>query len=140
MTAHRRAFGFPERQRIVEIDGSCGEPCATLGLTWLAIAYRTSSAGNRQRPPYGGHYARRTHGASTRHQSPARRPACQGNFLSAGPYRGLVLQMVAALLGSRTGRPLRSDPGQSPRCPTPLARTGTDDRFHPPTAASPCHT
>ena len=68
--------------------------------TWLPLVARTSPAGNPQRPHRRGHQERRTHDATTRHQSSPRRPLRQGPRLDPGACRGLVPQGVAPLLAA----------------------------------------
>jgi hypothetical protein len=74
-------------------------------------------AGNRQRPHRGGPHARRTLGASTRHQSAPRRPARQAPLHGAGPLRNLVPQVVGSLPGgwSRGLEGLPDDRSTDPR-------------------------
>src|SRR3954467_5411299 len=100
---------------------------------------RTTPAGNRQRPPRGGSHARRTRGASARRYPTPRRPPHQDHLHGPGPLRGLVPQVVAPLFAVRPRRPLRADPGQPPRRPAHLARTGEVHPHRPPPAPSPRH-
>src|SRR5512135_3290036 len=51
----------------------------------LPLGRRTTSAGNRQRPPRGGSHARRTRGSSSRHHPAPRRPARQGRLCRRRP-------------------------------------------------------
>ena len=108
-----------------------------LFLTQRSVELKMSSAGNRQRSHHAGHYERRTHCASTRHQSPSRWPLCQADLLQSGPRRDLVPQVVAPLPGGRPRGPLRPDASQPPCHPTHPARTRAGHPLHPPSAPGP---
>src|SRR5512135_1817437 len=89
-----------------------------------SLGRRTTSAGNRQRPPRGGSHARRTRGSSSRHHPAPRRPTRQGRLCRRRPLQVLVPQVVGPLPAGRPRGSLRPDPSQPPCCPTHLARTG----------------
>ena len=134
----RKAFGSRPRQRTVEMDGGTNTPATALSLTGLLVASKMSPAGNHRRPHRGGHHERRLHGASSRHQSPSRRPARQAHLLDPRPVRGVVPQVVAPLPGGRPRGPLRPDAGQPPGRPAHPARVGAHHPIDPPSAPGPC--
>src|SRR5512135_842986 len=92
---------------------------AARSLTRPPAVPKTSPAGNRQRPHRGGHPERRTRSASTRHQSPPRRPDRPAHLLGLGPLRRLVPPVVGPLLAGRPRGPVRPD-ASAPRRPAHL--------------------
>src|SRR5271157_1776393 len=119
--------------RVVRAPSSRG----TCLLLFLSDLSKVTSAGNRQRPPYGGNHERRIQRSSTRYHSPPRRPHCQADLPDARPLRVLVPQVVAPLPGVRRRGPLRPDPCQPLRHPAHPARVGAHHPLYPTPASGP---